>query len=150
MAEKTIEELKAELDALEKANLERAISLQKEKETVALKEAEVLKTKEMKEQLRKEVKEELIKEMGETSKIDAPQKEQKSMFTGDVSKVRLKYGKKSILDIPGNAETLAVVKDDIVVLSSVVESRTGKKLTGRRYEDMITDMENKQLFRKGG
>lgn len=146
MAEKTIEELQAKLDLLTKDNLQREIELaeakQKEAEKLAAdKEAETLK-----ETLRNEVREELIKQMGDDSKVATPTESAKDAFTGNVASVRLKYAKVPLQMIPGNVETLAAYKEDLTALSSVVEHKTGHKITGRTYEDIVLDMEQKRLY----
>lgn len=62
MEEKTIEVLKAELEAVTKDNLERELAAEKKKAEEAVREAEAKKAGEYKEQIRKEVMEEMAKE----------------------------------------------------------------------------------------
>lgn len=65
MADKTIDELKAELDALKKANLERELAEEKKK----AEDAEKLKKQKEDEDLRQSIREEVLTELAEKSKI---------------------------------------------------------------------------------
>ena len=78
--EKTIEELKAELEALKKENLERELNLEKVKIEAAKKEEEEKEQDKLRDEMREEIRNELLENETTQSKVDV--KEEKETFEG--------------------------------------------------------------------
>jgi len=147
MVEKTKEELQAELDLLEKQNLERKIAAAKEES----KKVEELVKKEAEEKLRKEIHEEerekLVKELGEESRVEDGQEKVTNQEVLKNSKaIRMKYNGVKLNDIPGTPETKQVFVDDYQTFKKLVERDTkrmfgkSKELTGKTYEEQVEEM----------
>jgi len=110
MEDKTIEELKAELDALKKSNLEKELENERKK----AEEAEQLEKEKAEEELRNKIREELISEMDVGSKVGS---ETETLKKDPNTKFEV-FSKKAI-------ESIA--------------KETGKKITGRPYDEFISD-----------
>jgi len=89
--EKTLDELKAELESLKKANLEREIA----KEKAKVKEAEELEKNKEAEELREKIRTELMQEMKGTSTVEKDEPEtlsSKPRYQYFLNKIEEKYG----------------------------------------------------------
>ena len=89
--EKTLDELKAELESLKKANLKREIALEKEK----VAEAEKLKEDKEAEELREKIRTELMQEMKGSSTVENEEPEMLSKepkYQSFLNKIKEKYG----------------------------------------------------------
>jgi hypothetical protein len=91
MAEKSLEELKKELEDLKKTNLEREIAAEKEKVLQSKKEEELKEQ----EKLREEIREQVLLEMKGSSTVETPPTSQEAGNTNDEwSSIYQSYNKK--------------------------------------------------------
>ena len=126
MVEQSIEELTIELEKYKKLNLERELMLEKAKAN----EAEELKKKEDYEKLEEEIREKVLKELKPESRIE----------TVDAKKP-------TTLDRPWTDEMETLKKNIGLEISKELGHEV--VLTGRKYEDFITEKFPKQWYIKG-
>lgn len=119
---KTLEELQIELDAVKKQNLEIQLKAENEKLRVQEEQKKTELAQKERAELKKEVTEEIKKELGysKESKIGEPATQESMNLSGDRKHIEF--------------------KEQFIAR----RTKTGKKLTGRSYEDYMDD------FTQGG